>query len=87
MGTCALHNFLIGQQSSTYVPVNLMYEESNCDGSVISSGYDSSQSSMIPLNRRSGHISNDAKEVREQFMNYFMNDDKVPWQNNHIKKK
>lgn len=86
MGTCALHNFLIEQQSSTYAPVNLMYQENNYDGSVISSGCDSSHSNMIPLNRSSGNISNDAKEVREQFMNYFMNDDKVPWQNNHILK-
>lgn len=86
MGTCALHNFLIDQQCSTYAPVDLMYEESSFDGSVSSSGCNSSQSNMIPLNRRGGNIANDAKEVRKQFLNYFMNDGKVPWQNNHILK-
>ncbi|XP_045121644.1 uncharacterized protein LOC123510495 [Portunus trituberculatus] len=40
MGTCALHNLLIEQQSNTYAPVNLMYQENNYDGSVISSGCD-----------------------------------------------
>lgn len=78
MGTCALHNFLIEQKSSTYAPVNLLYQENNYDGSFISSSYNSSQSNIIPLNRRSGNISNDTKEVRKQFMINFMNDDKVP---------
>lgn len=85
MATCALHNFLIEHQSSTYAPANCMYQENTHDGSVISIGCDSSQSNMIPLNRRNrGNICNDAKQIRENFMNYFMKDGQVSWQKNHI---
>lgn len=84
MAACALHNFLIEEQSSTYAPSNLLYEENRIDGSVISVGCDSSDSKMVPLNRRRGNISNDAKEIRDKFMHYFMNDCKLSWQNKHI---
>lgn len=86
MATCALHNFLIEHQSSTYAPAQCRYQENSHDGSIISMGYDSYQSNMIPLNRRRGNTCNDAKEIRNKFMNYFMNDGKVPWQSNHILK-
>lgn len=52
MATCALHDFLIQEQSSTYAPVSFMYQENTYDGSVICIDCDSSQSNMIPLNRR-----------------------------------
>lgn len=61
MAACALHNFLIEEQSSTYAPSNLLYDENRIDGSVISVGCDSSNSKMVPLNRRRGNTSNDAK--------------------------
>ncbi|CAH2013981.1 unnamed protein product [Acanthoscelides obtectus] len=87
MAACALHNFLIEHQSSTYAPANLRYQENSNDGSLISIGCDSSQSNMIPLNRQNrGNIGNDAKEIRQRFMDYFMNDGEVPWQKNHILK-
>ena len=87
MATCALHNFLIEHQPRTYAPVNLMYGENTQDGSVTSVGCDSTQSNMIPLNRGNrGNICSDAKETRESFMNYFMNDGQIPWQKNHILK-
>lgn len=87
MAACALHNFLIEQQSYTYAPANLRYQENTQDGSVISIGCDSSLSIMIPLNRRNqGNICNDAKEIRERFVNYFMNEGEVSWQKNRILK-
>lgn len=52
MATCALYDFLIQEQSSTYAPVSFMYQENTHDETVICTGCDSSQSNMIPLNRR-----------------------------------
>lgn len=87
MGACALHNFLIQYQSSTYAPPNYIYQENSNDGSIISTGVDSSQSNMIPLHRRAGNICTDAKTVRNDFhFNYFMNEGKIPWQDKHILK-
>lgn len=55
------------------------------DGSVLSHGCDTEQSNMNPLQSSNrGNISQFAKEVREQFMDYFMDEGKLPWQNRHI---
>lgn len=39
MAACALHNFFIEQQSRTYAPAKVRYQENTQDGSVISQKY------------------------------------------------
>lgn len=84
IAACALHNFLINEQKTTYVSHNMLYEEDRTDGSVISEGCDSHTSQMVPLNCRRGNCGNDAKAMRDKFMHYFMNDGELPWQNKHV---
>ena len=87
MAACALRNFLIEEQSSLYAPSTLLYEESTSDGSIISLGCDSSNSNMKHLNRQRGNSTNAAKENRNKFMQYFINEGAIPWQNKHIMRK
>lgn len=85
LAACALHNFLMYKQPTVYAPANCLYQESAQDGNILSVGCDSAQSNMNPLQSRNrGNICQNAKEVREQFMDYFMGEGKVPWQNKHI---
>lgn len=87
MATCVLHNFLIEHKPGTYAPPNNLYQENTANGTIVSTGYDTSQSSMIDLNRHQrGNVTNDAKLVRDNFMNYFVNEDKLAWQDKHVLK-
>lgn len=83
MAACALHNFLMDQQPTVYAPANCLYQESAQDGNILSLGCHSVQSNMNPLqSRNQGNICENAKEVRGKFMDYFMDEGKVPWQIN-----
>lgn len=84
--TCVLHNFLMEHQLFSYVPPNSTYEENIKNGTIVyTGGYDTSQSSMIDLScLQRGNVIHDAKKVRENFCNYFMNEGKISWQDKHI---
>ena len=85
MAACALHNFLMDQQPTLYAPANCLYQESSESGNILSMGCDSADSNMNPLQScNRGNICGNAKEVREHFMDYFMDEGKVAWQNKHI---
>ncbi|CAH1967988.1 unnamed protein product [Acanthoscelides obtectus] len=85
MAACALYNFLMDTQPTVYAPANCLYQESDQNGNILSVGCDSTQSNMNPLQScNRGNICENAKEVREHFMDYFMDEGKVPRQNNHI---
>lgn len=87
MATCVLHNFLMEHESTNYAPPSNSYQESTENGTIVCTGYDTSRSNMIALNRQNqGNITYSAKNVRENFMYYFMNEGKVPWQDKHILK-
>jgi len=78
MATCVLHNFLRRRYATVYTPENNLYTENTTDGT-IELGLQSTH--MIDL--RQGHnrrSNNEAKRVRELFMNYFNNEGKVEWQ-------
>ena len=82
---CALHNFLMDKQSTIYAPPSCLYRVDSQVGTIVSSGCDSADSNMNPLQScNRGNISKNAKEVREQFAEYFMGEGKVPWQNKHV---
>ncbi|XP_066139302.1 uncharacterized protein [Euwallacea fornicatus] len=85
MTTCVLHNFLMTHASNFYAPENCFYKENTDNGTVISTGCNTASSNMEHLHRRSqGNITYDGKRVREEFQNYFVNEGKVPWQDNYI---
>uniref|UniRef100_A0A8D8TCT4 DDE Tnp4 domain-containing protein n=1 Tax=Cacopsylla melanoneura TaxID=428564 RepID=A0A8D8TCT4_9HEMI len=85
MATCALHNFLMNHEPTIYAPANCLYQENDQNGSILSLGYDSAQSNMNPLEScNRGNICGNAKQLREKFVDYFIDEGKVQWQNKHI---
>lgn len=85
MATCVLHNFLIEHISSSYVPQKCFCQENAENGTITTTGYDTTNTKMELLQRRiQGNIISDAKNVRLQFANYFVNEGKVPWQDYFI---
>lgn len=84
MACCALHNYLIKSVPNFYSPPEF-FDRENLENGIVSQGYTSINSNMERLDRRnSENISNAAKKVREDFMNYFVNEGRIPWQNNFI---
>nr|CAI5846658.1 unnamed protein product [Callosobruchus analis] len=85
MATCVLHNFLIEHTPSSYAPRDCFNQENTENGTIITSGYDTTDSNMENWQRRhQGSIMSDAKNVRIEFSNYFVNEGKVPWQDYFI---
>lgn len=85
IAACALHNFLMHKQSTVYAPPSCLYRVDSQVGTVVSSGCDTADSNMNPLQScNRGNICKNAKEVREQFADYFIGEGKVPWQNKHV---
>lgn len=85
MATCVLHNFLIEHTPSSYAPRNCFYQENSESGTIITTGYDTTNTNMENLQRRAqGNIMSDAKNVRLEFANYFINEGKVSWQDYFI---
>ena len=77
MASCVLHNFLMKSVPNSYSPPE-SFDRVNMEDGTIVSGFHTS-------NRRNpGNTSNDAKKVRQDFINYFVNEGQVPWQNNFI---
>ena len=84
MASCVLHNFLIKSVPNSYSPPESFDRENTEDGT-IASGFHTSNSTMENLNPRNpGNTPNDAKKVRQDFINYFVNEGQVPWQNSFI---
>lgn len=83
MASCALHNFLIAHSRNHYSPSEC-FDQENAENGTILPGLHAGDH-MIPLNRRGyGNTALNAKNIREQFMDYFSNEGSVPWQNNFI---
>ena len=86
MGSCALHNFLRRTSPDTYTPSECFDTEDLQNGTV-TAGLRSNPSSMAKLKR--GNNKNNqltGKEVGSQFVEYFNNEGKVPWQDNCIQR-
>lgn len=86
--TCVLHNFLMTQQPTSYAPPNTSYQEDTANGIIICAGSDTSQSNMMALQRTisRGNLGQDAKYVRNNFINYFNNENTLPWQHKRVHK-
>lgn len=85
MASFALHNFLIENSPTLYAPQKCFYQEDIENGSVTKNGYNVENSNIHSLDcRNPENIANTAKQVRENFMNYFFNEGMVPWQNKFI---
>lgn len=84
MAACALHNFLLDHQPNSYAPPSALYQEDFGRGT-INHGYNISQSNMMDLQAQAPtNLSSAPRAVREMFMEYFMTDGAVPWQDKHI---
>ncbi|RVE48412.1 hypothetical protein evm_006973 [Chilo suppressalis] len=84
MATCVLHNYLIKHVGGSYAPRECFYEENTANGTIITEGYNTTDSNMENLHRTQGNILNYAKQVRAKFTNYFVNEGKVSWQHNFV---
>ncbi|RVE44383.1 hypothetical protein evm_010953 [Chilo suppressalis] len=85
MATCVLHNYLIKHVGGSYAPRECFYEENTANGTIITEGYNTTDSNMENLHRTQGNILNYAKQVRAKFTNYFVNEGKVSWQDNFVR--
>ena len=84
MASCALYNFLRRTSADTYTPSECFDTEDLQNGTV-TAGLRSNISNMATLkrgNNRNHQLT--GKYVRSQFVEYFKNEGKVPWQDNCI---
>lgn len=83
LATCALHNFLITKNKSSYIPSTYVDHYSN-DGILVEGLWrrDLLGGTFYPLEHSEyRYVSQTANEVREEFANYFMSiDGEIPWQ-------
>lgn len=84
MACCVLHNFLMSSSRNFYAPSDC-YDQEDRENGTITPGLNTMQSNMNHLNSRNyGNITNAAKMVRQDFINYFNNEGSVPWQNDFV---
>ncbi|CAI6358479.1 unnamed protein product [Macrosiphum euphorbiae] len=79
---CALHNWLRSESVSSYMPRGSVDEE-NIDEGIITEGSwrTQSYSSFLPIaNSRSNHSSQAARDLRDKYQEYFLNEGSVSWQ-------
>lgn len=79
---CALHNFLLSQNNTSYAPASFV-DHRDPEGAFVEGGWRQSASlnNLIPLNNnRNTNAQFDAKKIREEFEVYFMTSGAVPWQ-------
>lgn len=80
MASCALHNFLRNKFSDTYTPSGTLDYEDTIQGTM-SFGLRSNDSNLVGIEKgRYKSISNDGKNIRLQFLDYFNNEGALPWQ-------
>lgn len=85
MASCALHNYLTETNQATYSPPESHDMEMFDEGTIIQ-GSTLADSHMISLDKRQqGNVTNAAKRVRDNFINYFVNEGQVPWQSNFVR--
>lgn len=83
MACCCLHNFLLKCVPNRYAPPEC-FDRENTDEGTVTTGFQT-VASMERLERRNfGNTTNIAKNIREAFMTYFVNEGAVPWQMNYI---
>ncbi|XP_030758575.1 putative nuclease HARBI1 isoform X2 [Sitophilus oryzae] len=83
----ALHNFIMSRKESAnmYAPQGT-FDVENEDGTIIRGNWRNEENSQhfVPLERIPRGISLEAKNVRDEYKNYFCREGEVPWQRNYI---
>lgn len=83
---CVLHNFLIERKSPIYAGPGSLDTENNGTLTLgqwrteTDTGDGATERDDRPLPNMARNISNDAKQIRLEFKEYFMNEGQVPWQ-------
>lgn len=79
---CVLHNFLRRKRTYYYMPLEVTDQEDTEHGRVIRGL--TSDSFLHNLQRTSGNISADAKEIRQNFVEYFNGNGAIEWQDRMV---
>lgn len=83
---CVLHNFLMSRTRSValYTPRGT-FDAENEDGTITSGSWRNEATTLEPLRRNvPRNATTMAKNVREEFKEYFSREGEVPWQHNYI---
>jgi hypothetical protein len=84
MASCALHNFLRKTYPDTYT-LSECFDTEDLQNGTVTAGLRRNPSSMATMKRGSNRNHQlTGKEVKSQFVEYFNNEGKVPWQDNCI---
>lgn len=85
LACCALHNFLITRSSRVYAPPG-SYDRYDTNGTLIPGEWRDTvtDTSMYPLESNTPYIADNAKKIREEFEQYFVNEGEISWQYHQI---
>lgn len=83
MACCILHNFLIRKRQENYAPSNCFYTEERETGRT-EDGLNAEQHTIHLQRGPNRNSSEEAKRVRNLYMEYFNNEGSVPWQKNFV---
>lgn len=84
MECCVLHNFLRKRSTMAYMSNSELDVDDNVLGT-LTVGLRSDQNNLLDLQRGQNRQSSiEAKNVRQDFEEYFNNEGKVPWQNKMV---
>lgn len=81
----ALHNFLMTRSPRVYAPPG-SFDRFDTNGSIIPGEWreNVTDTSMYPLESDTPYIADDAKKIRDEFAQYFVNEGEVSWQYQQI---
>lgn len=85
LACCALHNFLMIRNKNLYAP-NGSFDDYNNDGSIRAGEWrrDTTETTLHPIENETPYIADDAKKIREEYENYFVNEGEIEWQYKQI---
>lgn len=83
MASCVLHNYLMSSLPNYYASLECFDRENFENGSTTSGLTTDSRMESLQRNHL-GDAPRTAKQIRDEFMSYFVNERKVPWQENFI---
>lgn len=86
LACCVLHNFLIVNNKEKYAPPR-SFDRMNTEGDIIDGDWRAeSGNNLGPFENFTGigNPTNDAKAIREEFQEYFVNEGEVPWQYKYL---
>lgn len=81
LACCALHNFMMSQNVGVYAPTGT-FDRYNADGSFVPGEWrgETTETNLYPIEPGTAYIANDAKKIREEYEQYFVNEGDISWQ-------